>query len=176
VEGLLDLMQGITPDMVESVVVTGPPVTVRLCGRPDLPDPSPNYARLCMSYVAAKVLLNGGIDLAHYRGDELTDPATHALAQRVTMRSDGGTNPNALVPVSVEMTLKGGEVRHWRCTEMLASPGRRLSRDQHLAKFRRCWEFAQTPLPEQSREALIRMVDALETVEDVRELIALLTP
>jgi 2-methylcitrate dehydratase PrpD len=176
VEGLLDLMQGITPDMVESVVVTGPPVTVRLCGRPDLPDPSPNYARLCMSYVAAKVLLNGGIDLAHYRGDELTDPATHALAQRVTMRSDGGTNPNALVPVSVEMTLKGGEVRHWRCTEMLASPSRRLSRDQHLAKFRRCWEFAQAPLPEQSREALIRMVDALEMVEDVRELIALLTP
>ncbi|MBO1078084.1 MmgE/PrpD family protein [Roseomonas haemaphysalidis] len=176
VEGLLELMRGVTPDEVAGVVVTGPPVTARLCGRPDLPDPSPNYARLCMAYVAAKVMLHGEIDLAHYRGAELTDTATHALAQRVRMQSDGGTDPNALVPVSVEMTLRNGEVRNWGCEQMLASPGRRLSREQHLTKFRRCWEFAEAPLPTTAREKLIEMVDALESLADVRDLTALLAP
>jgi 2-methylcitrate dehydratase PrpD len=121
-------------------------------------------------------MLHGEIDLAHYRGAELTDPATHALAQRVRMQSDGGTDPNALVPVSVQMTLHNGEVRHWRCEQMLASPGRRLSREQHLTKFRRCWEFAQAPLPAAARDRLIDMVDALETLSDVRDLTALLAP
>jgi 2-methylcitrate dehydratase PrpD len=176
IEGLLTLMQGVTPDMVESVVITGPPVTARLCARPDLPDPSPNYARLCMSYVGAKVLLNGGIDLSHYRGAELTDPATHALAQRIRMVSSGGTDPNALVPIDVEMRLTTGEVRRWHCEQMLASPSRRLSRELHLAKFRRCWDFAAEPMAEQSREALIAMVDELQNLKDLRELVPLLAP
>ena len=176
VEGLLELMRGITPAEVESVVITGPPVTARLCGRPDLPDPSPNYARLCMAYVGAKVLLHGGIDLAHYRGDELTDPATHLLAGRIRMESDGGTDPNALVPIDVRVTLTDGAVRHWHCDQMLASPTRRLTREQHLTKFRRCWEFAQDPLPDAARDELIAMVDSLENLPDLRAMSALLAP
>ncbi|TPG44202.1 MmgE/PrpD family protein [Roseomonas nepalensis] len=176
VEGLLELMQGVAPAEVESVVITGPPVTARLCGRPDRPDPSPNYARLCMAYVAAKVMLRGGIDLAHYRGDELTDLETHALAARVRMESDGGSDPNALVPIEVRMTLTDGRVRHWRCEQMLASPARRLTREQHLAKFHRCWEFARDPLPAAARDALIAMVDDLENLPDLRALTALLAP
>ncbi|RDW58512.1 hypothetical protein BP5796_12442 [Coleophoma crateriformis] len=181
VEGLMCLMRSedgsiLKPDEIERVTITGPPVTARLCARPDLPDPSPNYARLCMSYIGAKVLLNGSIDLAHYRGNELKDPATHALAQRIKMVSDGQKDPNALVPVSVEMLLVDGQVRNWKCEQMLASPTRRLTREQHLTKFRRCWEFAAEPLPDSSREALIAMVDDLESVRDLRQLTALLVP
>jgi 2-methylcitrate dehydratase PrpD len=176
VEGLMQLMRGVTPDQVESVVITGPPVTARLCARPDLPEPTPNYARLCMAFVAAKVMLHGEIDLKHYRGGELTDAATHALAARVRMLSDGGSDPNALVPIDVVLTLKNGEERRWHCDQMLASPSRRLTREQHLTKFRRCWEFAQAPLPERAREALIAMVDDLENLPDIRAMTALLAP
>jgi len=181
VEGLMVLMKKedgsiYKPDEIEYVTITGPPVTARLCGRPDLPDPSPNYARLCMSYIGAKVLLNGFIDLAHYRGNELKDSATHALAQRIKMVSDGQEDPNALVPISIEMRLTNGQVHSWKCEQMLASPSRRLTREQHLAKFRRCWEFAAEPLPVSSREALIAMVDDLESVRDLRQLTALLAP
>lgn len=176
VEGLMRLMQGVTPDQVERVEITGPPVTARLCARPDLPDPTPNYARLCMAFIAAKVMLHGEIDLKHYRGGELTDAATHDLARKVTMRSDGGSNPNALVPIDVVLTLKNGEERRWHCDQMLASPSRRLTREQHLTKFRRCWDFAHAPLPESAREALIAMVDELETLPDIRAMTALLAP
>lgn len=161
------------PDDVKTVVITGPPVTARLCARPDLPNPSPNYARLCMPYVGAKILLNGFVDLAHYRGAELTDKATHELAQRVKMVSDGRDDPNALVPISVELETRQGEKRRWNCEQMLASPSRRLTRDQHLTKFRRCWEFAAQELSDEARDKLIKTVDNLEHVLDVRLLCSL---
>ncbi len=161
---------------VENICVTGPPVISGLCGRPDVPAPSPTYARLCMAYIGAKVLQHGCIDLAHYRGDELTDPRTHALAPLITMRTDGSTNPNALVPQEVVIRLRDGRTHVWRGETMLASPERRLTREQHLTKFRRCWEFAAEPLPVAQADALIAMVDALEEVADVRTLVRLLVP
>jgi 2-methylcitrate dehydratase PrpD len=164
------------PGDVAEITIVGPPVTARLCSRPDIPDPSPNYARLCMSYVAAKVLLHGEIDLVHYRGPELTDAPTHALAPRIRMLADSGTDPNALVPVETTVVLHDGTRLHWRCEAMLASPTRRLSRAQHLAKFQRCCDFAQAPIPAPQRATLIDMVDSLEAVADVRDLARLLAP
>jgi aconitate decarboxylase len=178
IEGILTLRQqhGFTIDQVAGITIVGPPVTARLCSRPDVPNPSPNYARLCMSYVAAKVLLHGKIDLAHYRGEALTDPETHSMARRVVMHSDSNPDPNALVPVEVTIALTTGQTLLWRCEAMLASPTRRLTRAQHLTKFRRCWEFAQAPMPDSQRDSLIDLIDNLETVADVRSLCRLLSP
>ncbi|MCX7324980.1 MAG: MmgE/PrpD family protein [Hyphomicrobiales bacterium] len=165
-----------TLDELDSVTIVGPPVTARLCSRPDMPEPTQNYAQLCMSYIAAKVLLRGKIDLAHYRGAERTDAQTHEIAAKVRMLSDGGSDPNALVPVTTTIRLKNGEELSWKCEQMLASPARRLTREQHLTKFRRCWEFAAAPLSDAARDQLIRMIDDLETVRDIREVTRLLAP
>lgn len=183
VEGLLVLSRNadgtrVPPHMIESVVVTGPKAAAQQCSRRDLPSPTPTYARNCMAFVAAKVLIHGRLDLAHFRGAALTDASTHHLARRVTMRgSSDDTNParpHALTPITVEMTLRDGGVRMWRCEDMLASPRRPLTRAQHLDKFRACWEFAAEPLGTSAREAVIEMVDRLEGVWDVRDLVWLL--
>ncbi|KAK5115812.1 hypothetical protein LTR85_009406 [Meristemomyces frigidus] len=180
IEGIQTLMQAggkpLNASEITSVTIVASPVSFRLCSRPDKPDPSPNYARLCMSYIGAKVLLNGTIDLAHYRGEELTDPRTHDLARRITMVSDEQSDPNSLVPVSVELQSTDGQVRKWRCEQMLASPTRRLTREQHLTKFRRCWEFSAEDLGVERRERLIEMIDDLESLGDVRDITALLSP
>jgi 2-methylcitrate dehydratase PrpD len=157
---------------VDKVTVIGPPLINRLCGRALVALPSANYARLCMPFVGAKVLQHGMIDLAHFRGAELTDPATHELARRIVMQADDNPDPNALVPQSVVVTLKDATVLRWSCTVMLANPARRLTRDQHLAKFRRCLDFAQAPLSPGSGEMLIGLVDRLEELADARELLA----
>jgi 2-methylcitrate dehydratase PrpD len=157
---------------VVSVKVIGPPLIKRLCGRPDIPAPNANYARLCMPFIGAKVLLHGKIDLAHYRGAELTDPTTHELAKLITMESDDNPDPNALVPQQVVITLRDGTVLRWQCEIMLANPARRLTRAQHLTKFRRCLDFAEVPLRAGTGETLIDLVDRLEQLSDVRELTA----
>jgi 2-methylcitrate dehydratase PrpD len=160
-----------TPDDIAEIIVSGPPVLKRLTGRPDIPEPSPAYARLCMGYVAAKTLLHGFIGLEHYRGDsELNDPATHALAARIRTIEDGTTNQSALSPQTVTIRLLSGAELLWSCETMLASPTRRLTRNQHLEKFRRCWDFAEGTLPKSARDSLITAIDNLESLEDARTL------
>ncbi len=165
---------GFAADDVASVVVSGPPVIARLTGRPDVPAPTPNYARLCMGYVVAKTLIHGALDLDHYRTPALVDEQTHRIAALVRVEDDGNPDPNALAPQRVTITLRDGRVLAWACDQMLAHPARPLTREQHLTKFRRCWEFAVDGLPAAAAEALIERVDRLEDVADLRELTALL--
>jgi len=179
IEGVLALQaaHGFGVDDIEEIVVSGPPVLARLTGRPDVPQPTPAYARLCMGYVIAKALLHGRLGVEHYRGEaELTDPATHALAGRVRTVSDGSENPNALAPQSVTVRLRSGSALQWACETMLASSARPLSRAQHLAKFETCWSFAAEPLSAAARDRLVAEIDALEHVADVAALTALLQP
>jgi aconitate decarboxylase len=178
IEGILSLRRqhGFAPGDVRRVRVVVPPLTHRLVGRPDVPAPAPSYARLCMAFIGAKALLYDGIDIAHCRGDALTDLATHDLARLIETECDANADPNALAPQRVEIALHGGETLHWSCDVMLGHPARPLTRGQHLQKFTRCLQFADEPLPDATGAALIEMVDRLEQVADVRELCALLAP
>lgn len=176
IEGILTLRaaHGIVPEAVEHVRIIGPKLINRLVNRPVLPAPNSYYARLCMPFMGAKALQHGEIDIAHCRGAALTDPVTHALAARIRMEEDDNPDANALAPQRVVIRLRDGREYDWHCTEMLANPARKLTHAQHLAKFRRCWEFAEAPLGAARAEALIALVERLETVADIREISALL--
>ncbi len=167
VEGVMALRaaHGFGADDVAEVVVHGPPLINRLVNRPLPAAPSANWARLCMPYVLAKLLQHGEVDLAHFRGEELTDPATHALAARIRMAEDGNPDPNALAPQRVEVRLRDGRLLEHAILEMLANPNRPLTEAQHLTKFRRCLTFAATP--QQLGEALIDAVASIEAATDM---------
>ena len=176
IEGVQALQRahGFAAADVADVLVRGPSVIRNLTGRPDIPDPSANYARLCMGFVIAKTLLHGEVGLADYRGDALIDPATHRLAALVRTEADDNPDPNALAPQTVSVRLNDGRLLHWSCEVMLANPARPLTRMQHLDKFRRCWDFAADPPGDPA--ALIDAVDRLEEIEDATLLIRLACP
>ena len=142
---------------------------MRLVGRPPLPDMGASYARLCMAYAVAKVLQNGTLDLADFRGAALADPATHALAARVTPATTATPIPTRSRRSAWSCGSRTAR-RIVACETMLAHPARPLTREQHLAKFRRCLDFAATPLAPDAAERLIETVDRLETMGDVRGL------
>ena len=177
IEGIVALQRehGFQPIDVAEVRVIGPALISQLCGRPDIAAPGANYARLCMAFVGAKVLQHGGLDLSHCRDAALVDPVTHQLARRIRMEADANPDPNALAPQQVIVRLQDGTEWRWRGETLLANPARPFTRAQQLAKFRRCWEFAAGSLGVAAGERLIDMVDALETVTDVRTLVSLLS-
>ena len=176
IEGVMALRDahGFAPDDVAEVVVTAPPLIVRLVGRPPLPQPGASYARLCMAYAIAKVLQHGALDPLHFRGAALADPRSFALATRVRVETDDNPDPNALTPQQVTVRLTDGRALVWRCATMLAHPRRPLTQQQHIAKFRRCLMLSAEPLPQDRADRLIELVDRLEHLADIQQLIPLL--
>ena len=170
IEGVMALQKkhGFAAADVAQVEISAPPLIVRLVGRPPRLDAGASYTRLCLAWTVARVLQNGALDLADFRGQALADPATQEIARRVSLQSDGSTDPNALAPQRVVVRLLSGAELTWSCETMLANPARPLTTDQHLAKFRRCLDFAATPLPADTGARLIEAVDRLEMLEDVR--------
>jgi len=176
IEGLISLRQqaGFAVTDVDEIVVRGPSLLNHLVNRPGVEHPTPNYARLCMPFVLAKVLQHGALDPMHFRGEALTDPETYALSLKVRMEKDDNPNPNALVPQEVTIRLKDGTIMRHAIDTMLASPARPLSREAQLSKFHRCWALSAEPLG--SPETVIALIDTLEDCADVRQLIACLKP
>lgn len=159
---------------VAEIVVRGPSLLNHLVNRPAQQTPTPNYARLCMPFVLAKVLQHGALDPMHFRGEALSDPDTYALSLKVRMEKDDNPNPNALVPQQITVVLKNGKTLQHSIDAMLASPTRPLNREAQLTKFMRCWSLSAEPMG--SPQPLIALIDRLEQCQDVSQLIAQLVP
>jgi 2-methylcitrate dehydratase PrpD len=159
-------------DDVAEILVLGPPLINHLVNRPPLQHPTPNYARLCMPFVLAKVLQHGVLDAMHFRGEALTDAQTYTLACKVTMQVDDNPNPNALGPQLVRVRLTDGRVLEHHIDAMLASPARPLSAQACTTKFDRCWQLAAQPMG--LAAPLKEAVADLENCTEIKDLVSLL--
>ena len=174
-DGILQLRaaHGLQAEDVVRLTLSAPPLIHQLVGRPVQPGMDVTYARLCFQYVGALALLQGGVDVADFSPERLADPRLHAIAQRIELAADGNPDPNALAPQTVTAELADGRTLRIEVPHTLGSPERPLSREQHLAKFRRCWSCAAQPLTEEAAERLVHLVDDLEELSNTTELAAL---
>ena len=161
---------------VEQVTARVPPLVHHLVGRVVTDDMDVNYARLCCRYVAACALLRGRVGPEDFHPDAMRDPETLALARRVDMVVDGNPDPNALVPVTVEISLRDGRSETERVEVMYGHPARPMTRAAQLDKFRRNCEAAARPIPRAAAERLIAAVARLESLPDVSALVDDLVP
>jgi aconitate decarboxylase len=137
----------VDPARVEAVVLHLPPLAMRLVGRPLVAPLTPNYARLCLPYIVATTLRYGSVGLDDFSEARLTDAETLALAARVTMRDDGSTDQNAVVPQTVELRLTDGRTERILVEAAIGSPARPLSVEAQIAKAEACGAAARRPCP-----------------------------
>jgi len=150
IDGLQQLIaaHGIAADRVRAGRFLVPPLTHRLVGRPAEDGMAVAYARLCLPYVGAVCLRHGTVGLDDFNAAALADPATLALARRLTVVADGNPDPNALHPVRAELDLADGRTVTCDVADVLGSPARPLSPAAARAKFAACgaparlWEAA----------------------------------
>ena len=161
---------------VEQVTARVPPLVHHLVGRPVTGDMDVNYARLCCRYVAARALLRGRVGHEDFRPDAIRDSASLELARRVDMVVDANPDPNALVPVNVEIALRNGRSATERVEVMYGHPERPMTRAAQLDKFRRNCEAAARPIPAEAAERIIAAVARLESLPDVGALVDDLVP
>ncbi|MDE0942728.1 MAG: MmgE/PrpD family protein [Alphaproteobacteria bacterium] len=178
VDGCLRLQDahGFTADEVESIVATVPPLIHHLVGRPVETVMSTNYARLCAMYVTAHALRNKGLGVDAYDAGNLTHPENQELARRIQINIDDNPDPNALVPVTMNVTLKNGAVHNVTVDDMYGAPGNPMTHEAHLDKFRNNCAIAPRPIGPVATEALIDQIEDLENLDDVTKLVDLMMP
>ncbi len=159
---------------VTAIEARVPPLTHQLVARPPRADMTPNQARLCVAFAAARALRAGTLGVADFSDDARGDLDTLALAKRITVLKDDNPDPNALTPVSVTVTLEDGRVLE-RIQELVyGNPAKPMTFDAHLAKFRGNWRAGAIGLPEDNAERLIALIDDIEGIADMRDIVDLM--
>lgn len=168
IEAALDLAigHGFQPDEIARVEVVGSPQIRQWCEPAAERRRPSNGASAANStlYATATALAHGRVVLADFAGDGLRDPRALALADRTTYRPDERA-PHG----RVALHMMDGRVLEAAVGTALGHPARPLSDDRLRAKFRDCCE-AVPLLQRGDTEALIELVDRLETVDDVAPL------
>ena len=167
---------GICPNDVAHLKCKVPPVVFNLVGRPDRPNPEPNYAKLCMGYVLGALMVKGAVDVAEFREPALSDHGIHAFAEKVEVVLNDIEDANAFYPQSFTLTLTDGSVHRIDLDYAYGSPDNALSAEENIAKFRRCLEFSAKPMPKASADQLINFVSRLESQTNVAGLARLTQP
>lgn len=147
-----------------------PPLVARQVGRPDIPAPDPNYAKLCIPFVAATFLRHGKVDVSEFLGEGmLNDDTTHKLAGRVKVIEDNNPDPNAMNPQSFVLTMKDGSRHQLKLDYVLGHPKAALTPEQNVDKFMRNWRTNRSL----SDDGGLRLVDAIQGLDNIADVAAL---
>ncbi len=149
-----------------------PPLIEHLVGRPPKTKMAINYARLCARYVLSCAMHGGGIMLLDFNDAAYRREDRQQLAQNTTLTVQDDGDPNALVPIGIEIALRDGRRLGCRVDDVYGAPENPMSRDAHLQKFRQNCRDGRDALPAERVETMIAMVDGLEDVESVESLVS----
>jgi len=149
------------------VTLSVPPFVHRLGGRQVKDRMDGPYARLCLPYLAASVLIDGTINVASSSLDNLSDPDRLALAAKVSVEDDGNPDVNALAPQKVSVKLSDGRTFEENIACLLGHPDNPMSEAQHRAKFMDSAASAAQPLPVDMADKLYSRLMALQDEADV---------
>ncbi len=165
---------GVSPDNLESLILTAPPLIKRLVGRPYQEDMSVAYARLCFAYTGAVALTRGDVGLEDFAPDAFAQDDVRRIAARITVADDGSTDPAAFAPQIARATLIDGRIVETRIDSLLGAPAAPLTYEQHLAKFRTCMAYGlgRTAGP-RAADALIARMETIEQEKEAADLLRL---
>ncbi|WP_343614571.1 MmgE/PrpD family protein [Novosphingobium sp.] len=136
------MARGLTAAALERFDYHAPPLIQRLVGRSARAGMEPGYARLCLAYLVAGVLVRGGIGLADFSRAALDDPAVLAVAAKVRVLDDGNSDAAAFVPARAVAHLVDGATMIETVEAQFGSPAWPLAPDEHAAKAKSCLAFA----------------------------------
>jgi len=163
-------------ERIAGMQVTLPPLGMRLVGRPMMHHPAPNYARLCIPFVAAAEVVLGRVDPTTFRSEGLSDPIVEALALRVITGEKPHPNPNAFYPQTLRLELANGESIAREIPYAWGHPMLPLSTQEREDKFRLCWHLTRARDAQQDRrmEDMLDWLRRLPEARDAQPLAALL--
>ena len=130
------------PAEVERIELACPPLIRRLVERPYKAEMTPAYARLCLQWLSALMLIDGRIDPRRFTPEHMSNPQLAALAQKLTLVPDGNEDPNALFPQALTITFDDGTSASHAIAATLGSPDNPLTAEQSARRMALARELA----------------------------------
>ncbi|WJT00296.1 MmgE/PrpD family protein [Novosphingobium humi] len=162
------MARGLIAQDLRALEYRAPPLIHRLVGRPAKPGMEVAYARLCLPYLAACVLVRGGIGLGDFTREALDDPAVLAVARRIAVVADDNPDAAAFVPARAMAILCNGTQMIEDVSAQFGSPAWPLSPAERGAKAQSCLDFAGLG---DAAPALAEQIQSMEAAPDAVALI-----
>lgn len=135
-------------------------------------------ALFSLPYTVANAAVHGHLRIEHMTNRAIQDQQVLALAQKVSMVVDEDLErqfARVIGPSIVEVALKNGKQAALRVDAVKGHPNNPMSFDDCAEKFWSCAASAARPLDRGKLTQAIEAVRHLERVEDVSEIVGLLT-
>jgi 2-methylcitrate dehydratase PrpD len=159
--------EGLAPGDIGRIHARVYRATAEICGNPD--PKTPAEARFSLPYCAAVMALRGAIVPSDFSDDALADPATRAMAAKVSFEIDAEVDAAfpALRPASVEITTTAGQTHTHHQPTRKGDPDAPLTETEVVAKFH---ALADPVLGTAGARALADAVARIEHMPDVATL------
>ena len=136
-------------------------------------------AQLSLPYTVATAMTQGKPRIKHFVGGGFKDPEILRLSNKVVCQADseyGQKVGRGMTRPAIEIKLTDGRMLHSdRKVFRYGHPQNPMSKEEHIEKFSDCVSYSVKPLPKDSLEELIKMLTKLEEVDDVTEIIRLVS-
>lgn len=168
----------ITPGRVAKVQLKVGTLGMHLC----LPDQSrkrptlASDAKFSVPFPVAACLAFGNIDLASFSAENLINPKVMAMVDKIEYEFDPEISQAVGVePAIVTIHTTDGKIYSERVDHGLGSPENPLTEDALIAKFRDCMSYSINKMSKKSVDRVIEICLNLEKVDDIGELVSLLS-
>jgi 2-methylcitrate dehydratase PrpD len=141
---------------------------------------TPMDAKWSIPFAVAVAALRGRVKIADFTQQGIRDPAVLALAHKVHPHFDASLTPQGrgwtgVPPGIVEIQMLDGSRHRARVDVALGYGANPMTVADHVEKFKDCASYSATPLTAQRVEEVIRAVTQLELLDDVCDLVQLLS-
>ncbi|MGH1358194.1 MAG: MmgE/PrpD family protein [Burkholderiaceae bacterium] len=169
------LADGLTADKVASVEVRLPPYAHRLVGNRFEPKHNPRVdAQFSAAYCVANALVRKTSTLINFSPCQVCEPDLLAMVERINVVADPAMDARGHASVDLTVTRTDKTVLHRGLDTPPGFPGAELTTAQHLARFEDCLAYAAHPIDPSQTGSLLRALDTMEQLHDIRLLIPLL--
>ncbi len=176
--GILLHDQGVDFRRVRAMDIAMPEVAWRVSGKPydAITGNLVVESILSGAWCGALGLIRGDATLKDFTAEGVQASEVQKLARKATLRADTTAPADAMVPVTMTVTLDDGSTRSAACRELKGSWKTPMTQKEAEHKLHACAASCLHPVSEERLRKLVRVIQSLEDRENVVEIVELMTP
>ncbi|MEJ2739323.1 MAG: MmgE/PrpD family protein [Dehalococcoidia bacterium] len=167
----------IVPDDIEEINISIGENAAELCTpleRKRQPGSIPD-AQFSIPYTVATAVAKRKVEISDFTLESIKDPVVLEIAQKIMPRITPELTSRGVEPAIVEIKTKDGNRYTRREDYRKGSPQNPMTTEDIINKFRDCAKYGKKRIPEQNIEKVIELVNNLEEVDNIGEIIRLIS-